>query len=583
MIKKFKSIKNFGVFKNFEWDSKLVDKEGKGINFSPVNILYGRNYSGKTTLSRMLRAIELNKLPEKFDNPQFEIITKNGDTINETNIDSCHLSVRVFNEDFVKDKLRFFSNPEEGIEPFAIFGENAILESEIKEVESKLGSQLEGQESGLYLDKVRLAKECKDKDSSLKAARSKLEDQLADKANDKETGIRNNSGKFGDQTYTKKKLENEIESVCKPNFVCLSAQEVAEQESVAKEDTKVKVTEQFNLGLDWNALCVRIEQVVTLEIGNSNKIADLVRDIALHQWVDSGRELHKEKKNCAFCGGILSKERWQELNEHFDEESKKFTNTVDALIAETTKLISDLPKRFQPKTDLFYTKFQKDIKELHDEFNKLAQNCTEQLKLLLAQLQERKKNLFSPQKYREVYFDTTSLQKIFLDYEELVKKTNEHSNSLSKEQENAKKMLRLTEVYNFKNTIQYEDKKEELQNLETAKGEIQSKLDQLNNDVNNLEGQRLEKKRQQNDEGKGAKLVNQYLNDYFGHKTISLNAVESTDPESQGKKVKFEVVRNGKIAHNLSEGECSLLAFCYFLAKLNETETKDSKPIKTQR
>ncbi|MBF4344353.1 hypothetical protein EAY39_27115, partial [Vibrio anguillarum] len=28
-----------------------------------------------------------------------------------------------------------------------------------------------------------------------------------------------------------------------------------------------------------------------------------------------------------------------------------------------------------------------------------------------------------------------------------------------------------------------------------------------------------------------------------------------------------------------SEGECSLLAFCYFLAKLDDVATKDSKPI----
>ena len=32
-------------------------------------------------------------------------------------------------------------------------------------------------------------------------------------------------------------------------------------------------------------------------------------------------------------------------------------------------------------------------------------------------------------------------------------------------------------------------------------------------------------------------------------------------------------------AHHLSEGECSLIAFCYFMAKLDDVETKDSKPI----
>lgn len=44
-------------------------------------------------------------------------------------------------------------------------------------------------------------------------------------------------------------------------------------------------------------------------------------------------------------------------------------------------------------------------------------------------------------------------------------------------------------------------------------------------------------------------------------------------------KIRFEVMRDGKKAYHLSEGECSLLAFCYFLAKLDDIETRDSKPI----
>lgn len=43
--------------------------------------------------------------------------------------------------------------------------------------------------------------------------------------------------------------------------------------------------------------------------------------------------------------------------------------------------------------------------------------------------------------------------------------------------------------------------------------------------------------------------------------------------------MKLEVRRNGHIAHHLSEGECSLLAFCYFIAKLDDVETSTYKPI----
>jgi wobble nucleotide-excising tRNase len=51
------------------------------------------------------------------------------------------------------------------------------------------------------------------------------------------------------------------------------------------------------------------------------------------------------------------------------------------------------------------------------------------------------------------------------------------------------------------------------------------------------------------------------------------------DGRNNDKKIRFEVVRNGKRAYHLSEGECSLIAFCYFMAKLEDVETKGFAPI----
>jgi len=72
--------------------------------------------------------------------------------------------------------------------------------------------------------------------------------------------------------------------------------------------------------------------------------------------------------------------------------------------------------------------------------------------------------------------------------------------------------------------------------------------------------------------------VNEYLNNFFGHDFLTLKALEEPD-QLGGKKNRFEIIRNGKKAHHLSEGECSLIAFCYFMAKLEDIETKGSKPI----
>lgn len=118
MITKIKKINNFAVFNNFNWDNSVLG------NFEKLNILYGRNYSGKTTLSRIFRALETHQLPEKYLNPQFEVVLDDGSSITQASLSSSTINVRVFNEDFIRTNLRFFVDPESEITPFALLGAN---------------------------------------------------------------------------------------------------------------------------------------------------------------------------------------------------------------------------------------------------------------------------------------------------------------------------------------------------------------------------------------------------------------------------------------------------------------------------
>lgn len=63
MIKRVSSLKQFGIFRNFAWDSDNVD------DFARYNLLYGWNYSGKTTLSRIISTLQFpldTRTPEEL-------------------------------------------------------------------------------------------------------------------------------------------------------------------------------------------------------------------------------------------------------------------------------------------------------------------------------------------------------------------------------------------------------------------------------------------------------------------------------------------------------------------------------------
>ena len=104
MITKITKINNLAVFKDFEWDKVVRDSKGNNISkFTKVNIIYGRNYSGKTTLSRIVRSLETKKLSEKYESPDFGVEFDSNYKITLKNIEKQKQIICVFN---VKQKRK---------------------------------------------------------------------------------------------------------------------------------------------------------------------------------------------------------------------------------------------------------------------------------------------------------------------------------------------------------------------------------------------------------------------------------------------------------------------------------------------
>src|SRR5690606_30584727 len=119
-IKKIDSIKNMAVFNDFRWTSSVRDGGNNIAEFKKINILYGRNYSGKTTLSRIFRALETGSISDKYSSPEFQLSFDGGSNATQNSSSNHGQVVRVFNEDFVRDNLRFIVDDEQPINSFAI-------------------------------------------------------------------------------------------------------------------------------------------------------------------------------------------------------------------------------------------------------------------------------------------------------------------------------------------------------------------------------------------------------------------------------------------------------------------------------
>lgn len=576
MIKKIDYIRSMAVFQDYNWDNVFA----KNKTFSHINIFYGRNYSGKTTLSRIVRALETGGISKNYDNPQFQVTWENGNTSTSDNLTGHNETIRVFNEDFVRENLGFLmdtSNPNGTIEPFAVLGaENLRIEEEIKTIQDELGCSENGKETGLYLELKSSKKEYEDISIEHKKQVNSLEEKKKKCANDNNGGIRYQAHLYGDQNYDVRKLFIDIQTVLDSDYKPLN-QKVGEKQELERcisEATKQRISMVNFTSLEFQSLCQQAKELVERKIGVSEKILELIRNHELNEWVKQGCPLHSKRTTCAFCGQAITSIRRDVLHRHFDDETEKLEEELEQIVAEIKEFQVTIQRGFIEQKDCFYSKYQADVEKLRTEYSTESDRYLHSIELLLNQLNQRRQAITEDFSFVCPEDFTTNINNILSRYEKLCRQSNEYTERIDEEKQQARKRLRLDVVRTFCDTIGYEELRDTITQLDESRNKAEGKVTEIQNQINDKNAQIENLRRQLDDESKGAEEVNNYLNHVLGNPFLSLVAI----PNGQ-KQVRFEIQRGGNMAYNLSEGECSLIAFCYFMAKLKDINTKDKKPI----
>ena len=577
-IKKIDSIKNMAVFQDFHWNSSVRDEGNNIVEFKKFNIFYGRNYSGKTTLSRIFRGLETGIISEKYASPEFQLSFEDGSKVSQNTLTGHGQIIRVFNEDFVKENLRFVVDDEYPINSFAILGEdNTKLEEEMAQHEVDLGS--EENRTGLVGKMVEKNEEYQEAERAYRDNSSALEDRLRDKANNSRTGIKHNKI-FGDANYNINKMRDDIATVFDESYSPNTPEQIGEYRELLKEEPKPNISESAPFNLLYANLATNTKRLVEKKIQISDPIQELLNNAVLETWVRTGREYHEGKRSkCAFCGSSLPPDLWKRLDKHFNKESEELRVGIEQLISSIEDEKTHAPKLLSIKTNNFYSNFNSDLEKLKEQFDANSISYIESLDVLKSQLEKRKNDIFNSRTFVEPVSVEQSFSGIRRRYEILRDQSNRFTKALSGKQSKARTELRLHEVFTFVNDINYSGQHESIEILsealrkaETAKkgailavADIRSKISTL--------------KAQLKDESKGADRVNDYLNNFFGHQFLTLKAIKHGEGEDEVTGYRFVVTRNGEKAHHLSQGECGLVAFCYFMAKLDDVDTKGLEPI----
>ncbi|EAI9870692.1 AAA family ATPase [Campylobacter coli] len=558
-ILKFDKI-NFGSYKNFKWGNNLEE-------FKTINIFYGRNYSGKTTLSRIARSFELKKHNEDFLDGNFKIKLEDGNFLTQNDVIKSNLDIRVYNSDFVKENLNYLYDKKGNIKGFKSIGEE---QKNIKEI-------IEKREKILKTRNEKLQKLENDKKEFLNDDReTKLEEKFTEKA----SLIATNPNYLKGYRYNKTALKKDL-NIIKNNEDAYILNNEEQNQFIKILEDKEKHNTNFNNTFNKD----NFQGILKHSLGILEKEVIIKENLTseLRQWLEEGLKFHKEHlstQQCKFCNNPLTLERivWIENNikddsgekEKIEEELKDLLDNFENYKLELKKILQDI------EYENFYSNYKDIFIGLKEQLGVSIANYNEELLKIEKKLTKKKKDVFTPMKLENTNDFSDEIFLILNKIENLCKENDEYTNKLSTNQDEAREKLRLNEVAKFAKDSDCFAIQDEIQNLKQNINTLEKSIATQNNKIDLLESRIKKYKEKLSNLETSTSNINKYLKSYFGHNMLELKVKKDDKGQLNGE---FEILRNGKQAKNLSEGECSLIAFCYFVASLEDANTKDKNPI----
>lgn len=565
MINKIKSI-NCASYKNYTWENSLE-------NFKNINIFYGHNGTGKTMLSRIMRCFEQQKLNQDYEKMTFEI-EFDGKKFSQDDIQSANLPLVVYNKDFINDNLRFLINGKKdgSIKSFSsmVIGEdNSKIFEEIEKLQNKLG-EISNEEqgvvaSGLYGDKERIEKTIRQKE---KEKQSKNQD---DKLRNKASEIKNDKD-IGENNYDIRKIKQDIEKIKDNLEEHILTPEIENQfRNSLKDEVKEELLINFTFNEDeFSDISIGLKELIEQKFIQKENIENNLR-----KWLKEGLNFHNHdtEQECKFCKNKLSKERIEWLIDNLKDSSIDKNNNEINLKLEKLLEIKKRQQSFlniiknQLKSSNFYTDYKDECEKLETEFSSVIDSYFREIIKLENLLKTKRDNPYKNFIFENFEDHSKDMSKMLERNHDLINKNNLKTKNLETTKKETSEKIKFHIIAKFIKEINYLENLRDIEQIYIEINAFKANLTIKKQEIEENENKIKELKVSMSNEQASADKINEYLKSHFGNNVLEFRALEEN-------KAEFKIYRNGIEADNLSEGECSLVGFCYFMAKLQNADKK---------
>lgn len=548
MITKIDTIKDFGIFKNFYWSSSPQIKD-----FNQLNLFYGWNYSGKTTLSRIFSSLRDKKIHESYSKGIFKIQTTDG-SFETSNLELFPYDLLVFNSDYIKDNLNFSIHEDSLSESNTILfevGDNAKYETKIIQLASQLelinGSETQIGSKSKFLKDVE-AFENYDKPNSGKftiLAKEIKDEHFISLINFTKANL--------------KPIVSNIKDKLNVHIIKDKKQLTSLSEIVKTSEPKSKLVD-IKINLSFNEIIERTNLILNKipEKKALNKILD--NNPGAYSWVMKGQEFNQANKKCLFCGNVVSDDRIKYLNEYFNSQASDLKVKVEELKQIIIQEVNNVKNIILPSSSNdFNLGFINDYIILKKQYEKILLAYQKYLKDLLLKLDNKiNKSLYLRMENAPI-FKIEVLLKSIEKLNELIIKNNDFSDGFNYriEAERNKFKNHLIALFLKREKYSLKEKKYIRANIEIEK--LNKKIESYEKEIKRYESIK-------ESDTEGAEQYTYFIQSFLNRTDIEIKLDINTK--------KFVLLRNNENASNLSEGEKTAIAFSHFLVSIKALVSK---------
>lgn len=542
MIRYFDKIENLGVFAKYAKPPDMVP-------FAKFNLIYGLNGSGKTTLSRFFHDLNTGTAAG-FTDLKYKISTEEGPF---TQGKAYTRSIRVFNSEYVEANI---GELEGTLNPIFVIGEENKTLVGIVEDDEKALQKSESSHAAKLAERGQLDKR-----------RGKIFTEIASEITEHTTGTKT-------RTYRKNNAEAAFAALTDPKV--LSTEDLAtasksmkqpamdKQKPISFGNVDLRISNQSDVPYftALQALEKYISEIVQTS-ATSIAIQRLVKNPEIARWVEQGVSIHDHTNGdtCEYCQQAIPRERTQALASHFNDSDRKLKEELEQSLQDLEAMRQNLQRFAPPAKSSFYAELQEPFSTAKEQFASLKLSLLNHLVELSKILNTKLASRTESYKVELPEFDT----KPHLDALQVANDLIDQHNAQTDKFDQRLQATRNKIEKHFLSRIvkQVADVDVEIEAVDaTIKLLTDGDTDKGILGIEALTKRIAENRLKIANSHQAAEDLSKKLASFLGRDDLRF------EPEGEG----YRIMRFGRAAKRLSEGEKTAITFLYFVVGLQDRD-----------